>query len=556
MTRIFYACLSVALLLPATAFAQTVDTASMTGLTTLDKPGSPGATVLWNIDDCVTLANALDERLTVLWGLTIPDGELQYSVKLDTPNDACTESIATEDDCTSIATASTLSESISVNFTAAQLFGSAITGESDCYDSANDGSYHVLLVHQFEDSEGDITERASRLTIDLDLARPESPTGVEAAAGESTIEVSWGDVSAAEGYVVFYSETLGDVLTDPPEQISASSQTVSTGGTTSITLSSGISVDTTYYLTVAAESSSGNLSLVSESVSVTTVPTQDFWELYQRAGGQEAGGCNSHRGSFSWLAFGVLGLLFFRLRRPVAGAALAALLAFPGAAHAELTLVEETPIHGAFELKLGRYNPAIDDEFTNGETPYADRFGDRNPVYLEMEYDAQVWRGFGSLGIFGALGWHQIKGDALNQDGTASDTDTTRVRTLPLRLGLVYRFDELHRRWDVPLAFSVKAGVDYYVWSIRDSDGVASTPIDGEATRGRGATAGYHIALGAHFLLDFLAPRMASSFDLNSGVNNTYLFAELMIASVNDFGSSESWDLSDTNALFGIAFEF
>lgn len=557
MTRIFYACLSAALFIPASASAQTVDSASLTGLSTLEMPAAVDSTVVWNIEDCLVLAADLNDSLTANWGLTVPDGDFQFSVKLDTPTNTCTSTIETDEGCTSLTTAAALGENIAISFSAAALFGDSITDTSSCYESGNGGTYAAVLIYQQENSDGEKTPIASQLTINLDLDRPASPTSVSLDAGEDTLTATWGEVTNASGYVVFYSDTLDSVLTDPPEEISgASRETVSSGSTTSQILSSGVSVDTMYFVTVAAESSSGNLSLVSESVSATTAPTVDFWEFYQSSGGQEVGGCSTTRGHAGWLAFGVLGLFLFRRRRAALGVAAAMALAVPSTASAELTLVQESPISGAFELKLGRYNPSIDDEFSNGSTPYESMFGSRNPIYLEMEYDVQFWRGFGSVGAFAALGWHQTKGDALNEDGTGSATDDTRMRTLPLRLGLVYRFDELHRRWDIPFAFSVKAGLDYYVWSIRDANGPASTDIDGESVRGRGATAGYHVSFGAHLLLDFLAPGMASTFDLNTGVNNTYVFAELTIANVNDFGSSTSWDLSDTTALFGLAFEF
>jgi hypothetical protein len=315
-------------------------------------------------------------------------------------------------------------------------------------------------------------------------------------------------------------------------------------------------VDTTYFVSVSArDSATGNLSLPSAVDSDSTQPTLDFWESYRAAGGTEPGGCSSSNSGLPWFGgFALLGLLFVS-RRKTAAAAIAACLLVPGMAHAELVLVQDSSISGAFELKLGRYSPSVDDEFT-GSSPYEDTFGDRNPMYLELEYDYQFWREFGSLGAFVGVGWHQIKGVAFNEDGSASDTDFTRMRTIPLRLGVVYRFDELHRRWNIPLAFSAKFGLDYYVWSVRDTDGTATAEIDGEQVSGRGGTSGYHFAFGAHLLLDSFAPGMASTFDLNTGVNNTYFFAEVTMAQINDFGSETSFNLSDTSVLFGLAFEF
>ena len=558
MTKILFACLSVALFLPATAFGQALDGVTITG-SPLSVPSSPGGSTTWNIEDCRELVDKLDDELEFEWEFTLPDEDLLYSVKLDAPGSDCTANdLSADPGCTSITTSETLADKVTAEFSLRQLFGGVFSSTDACSVESNGGNFDVLLIYQEVDDQGEVesTPTSNKLTFTVNLDRPEIPIDVSVVAGESTLEVRWAEVTGVSGYTVFYSDSEEDVLIEEPESITADSVDVSSGSTTSVQISDRVSVNTTYYVSVSARSSDGNLSHVSAAVSDTTAPTLDFWEIYQATGGQEVGGCATGRGGFSWLALGLVGLALGRRRRMAGTVVLAACLAVPATASAELTLVEETPIHGAFELKLGRYNPAIDDEFSNGENPYRDRFGDRNPIYLEMEYDVQFWRGFGSLGVFGALGWHQVKGDALRTDRVDSTVDTTRVRTLPLRLGLVYRFDELHRRWSVPLAFSLKAGLDYYVWSIRDSNGVASADVDGESTRGRGATAGYHLSIGAHFLLDFLAPQMASTFDLNSGVNNTYLFAELTMASVNDFGSSKSWDLSDTSALFGIAFEF
>ena len=49
---------------------------------------------------------------------------------------------------------------------------------------------------------------------------------------------------------------------------------------------------------------------------------------------------------------------------------------------------------------------------------------------------------------------------------------------------------------------------------------------------------------------------MAAEFDTESGVNNSYLFAEYTTSEVNDFGSDESMELSSDHLSFGLMFEF
>ncbi len=547
MTRIFYACLSLVLLTPSLASAQTADKPEITGLPTALSPSSGASTVTWGIQDCNNLPD--DEQINFAWSIAGAGSE-QFSVKVQQGSETCsTSSVSSGDDvCTSVATGE-LSDTVSATVTTAQLIGSSF----DCFDEDNDGSYKVIFVH--DQSGEDAATQAETFTFDFSLDRPTGPTDVEVSAGETALEVSWTAADGIDDYVVFYSTDVTELGNNTEPEQSTGFSKPATG--TSITITDNVDGNSTYYVAVLSQrSADDNLSPFGELVSASTQPTLDFWEAYRAAGGAETGGCSSSKTGAPWMAgFAVLGLLFVSRRRKAAAGILAACLLIPGMAHAELTLVQDSPVSGAFELKLGRYTPSIDDEFT-GSSPYDDTFGNRNPIYLELEYDYQLWREFGSLGAFFGVGWHQIKGSAFGEDGTVSDTDTTRMRTIPLRLGVVYRFDELHRRWNIPLAFSAKFGLDYYVWSIRDTDGTASTEIDGEQVSGRGGTSGYHFAFGAHLLLDFLAPGMASTFDLNTGVNNTYLFAEVTMAQINDFGSDTSFDLSDTTVLFGLAFEF
>ena len=234
-------------------------------------------------------------------------------------------------------------------------------------------------------------------------------------------------------------------------------------------------------------------------------------------------------------------------------AALGLLISAPHA-HADIVYAQDQDVSSFVELKVGTYTPDIDAEF-DVEEPYEDIF-QRTPIHFELEYDRQFWREFGSLGAYAALGWNRTRGNALDEDGTSTN-DQTRLSMIPIRAGLVYRFDVLAERWGVPLVVSLKGGLDYTLWFVRSEAGIADFTSDaGVDSVGRGGTAGYHVALGGHLLLDFLAPRMAANFDTNAGVENTYLFAELMMAQISDFGSSKSWDLSDTTALFGLGFEF
>jgi hypothetical protein len=74
-----------------------------------------------------------------------------------------------------------------------------------------------------------------------------------------------------------------------------------------------------------------------------------------------------------------------------------------------------------------------------------------------------------------------------------------------------------------------------------------------------GATNGWSAGLGLALQLDFFDPYLARELDRDTGINHTYIFAEARKTKVNDFGSSTSWDLSDTGKLnwsFGMLFVF
>ena len=226
-------------------------------------------------------------------------------------------------------------------------------------------------------------------------------------------------------------------------------------------------------------------------------------------------------------------------------------------ASAEISLNTPTDGKNAFELRFSRFNPGIDDEFDGSASPYATAFDGRRPYNVELEYDRQFWDGFGSVGAGVHVGYNRVRGNAVTVDGEESP-DRTSLTVIPLRASAVYRFDVLHRRFNVPLAFSIKAGLDYYFWAARDADkDVSEVPAtDGEPIRGSGGTSGWHAAFGIHLLLDAFSPGMATSFATNVGVVNSYLFAEYMLSRVDDFGSSTSWSLSQDQLWIGLAFEF
>jgi hypothetical protein len=216
-------------------------------------------------------------------------------------------------------------------------------------------------------------------------------------------------------------------------------------------------------------------------------------------------------------------------------------------------LFGESPQNFAFEVKFGPYKPSIDSEFTTGTHPYQDIFGSSSFFFFQLELDWQFWQGVGNLGVGGSVGFGQDLGKALNPETGDHTGDTTIFNMIPLNLAIIYRFDYLAQKWNIPLVPFVKLGLDYYIWWILNNRGSVA---EAEGRKGRGGTWGFHVNVGLNILLDFLAPTMAKTFDNEIGVNHTYLFAEFLYANVNNFGSSSSFNLGDITFMGGLALEF
>jgi hypothetical protein len=222
-----------------------------------------------------------------------------------------------------------------------------------------------------------------------------------------------------------------------------------------------------------------------------------------------------------------------------------------------------SPLNGAVEVRMGFYQPSFEEKGLTGTNPYETIFGDKSMFLFGMEGDFQFWQGFGSLGGFGTLSYGRVSGKGLLADGSKS-ADATRFTMLPLSAGLVYRFDVLAKRFNVPLVPVFKGGLVYSFWWITDGNGDTATwtddrgdsdPSNDKKRSATGGTYGYTGSVGLHLLLDIFEPHTSVTFDNEMGVNNSYAFVELQAVELSDFGSKHSFDLSDLNVMFGLSFE-
>lgn len=261
---------------------------------------------------------------------------------------------------------------------------------------------------------------------------------------------------------------------------------------------------------------------------------------------------------YSLLALMTAGVAFgiYRLRRrrsakkalKAAAPILAAAIAGTAMFAAPQTAQAESPVNMMAEFKAGPYTP---DELGSA---FKAHFGDDGGFIIEGEYDWQFWRGVGSLGLGFHLAYGNVSGKALEKGGGKS-IDSTKLHWLPLRLSLIYRFDYLWTRFHFPFTIYAKAGFDYYFWWVYDGADSIAKADDG--TKGYGGTFGFHVVAGLAFVLDWLAPDMEKSFDVEWGINNSYIFAEYMYANIDNFGAKGAFNLTDKATFhIGLGLEF
>jgi hypothetical protein len=225
--------------------------------------------------------------------------------------------------------------------------------------------------------------------------------------------------------------------------------------------------------------------------------------------------------------------------------ALLALLALAPPARAE------SPRWGSFTLRGQTYRPDVDAEFGGAETPYEDVFGSGRGWAFRGDFARTIWdsKGYGALELALGTGYFADFGKGILQgsDPPEPTQDDTALRIIPLTISVGYRFDWLSRRHDVPLMLYGRASFERYHWWVTDGAG---------DTAEKGATNGFSFTGGVGLLLDFLDPGLAREADRDTGVNDTWLVFDVTKSFVDDFGSGNSWDLSDESFSLGFGLMF
>jgi hypothetical protein len=217
----------------------------------------------------------------------------------------------------------------------------------------------------------------------------------------------------------------------------------------------------------------------------------------------------------------------------------------------------------ALELRFGPYSPNVDEEFDGAKTPHRDYFGKKTRVLTQLEFDYQFFRGFGSAAVGVVAGYfHETAHAPLEPEmggavdySKRSEGDTSRLTLYPLSVVLVYRADQLFRRFGIPVVPYGKAGLNYTFWSVYDANDKVVESTGALTGRGRGGTRGWQAAVGASLVLDFLDSGAARALDAETGINHTHLFFELTKFQVSGLGQKNRLHLSDNTWVAGLLFE-
>lgn len=208
----------------------------------------------------------------------------------------------------------------------------------------------------------------------------------------------------------------------------------------------------------------------------------------------------------------------------------------------------------AIELRFSPYYPAIDDQPGLSGKPFEKNFGDKARLYFGIEFDWQTYRipYIGTIGPGVGVGTVSMSRPARTITGRASGDDYG-LTIYPLYLVAVLRVDAFWRAARFPLVPYGKLGGAVGLWTA-SSGSETATAADG--SKGKGASFGTQVAIGAAFPLDVLDMGATRSMDNATGINNTYLYAEYYWLGLNGLGQDKALYVGTNTWAAGMAFEF
>jgi MYXO-CTERM domain-containing protein len=528
-----------------------------------------------NIADCKAIKAAINPKVRITWSWLNKGFVVApiYSVKVSAPGKSCdlTNLSTTQNDTTGGCEAPVALNKSFLNTTAAgeqtDLDMRLLLGDTLCTSGVDGNASLDFIVNEAVTPGATATGAGIAVPITIDLTGPGTPTLSSVSAGGNNLKVIWTyvDTSASNAARVYWSTkafSAADLGSAPHNGCDKTSGICSsdklTGTAYQIT---GLTNGVPYNVAVVAVDEHDNESTPSAIKSASPIEVQDLWQYYKAKGGAEEGGyapCSAspdgraRSGLLGLLA--IVGLLLVVRRRKSLGGLTILLLALgvalPGRSEAA------SPQTSSLDLRVGSYTPQIDREFanTNGATPYGKVVSD-GAYEVGFTIDWRIWHKFGEFAMgVGAARWTK-DGHGLTLAGDTT-SDTTTLSIVPISVDAVYRFDVLAERYDFPLVPYARAGIVYALWWMENGVGnISRTTIAGKTEEAQGGTGGFQGAIGMRLLLDVFEPQAARSFDIEMGVNHSYLFAEYRKLVLTDFGNPKSIDLSDGIFAFGLAFD-
>ncbi len=251
------------------------------------------------------------------------------------------------------------------------------------------------------------------------------------------------------------------------------------------------------------------------------------------------------------------------MKRLAGFSALFGALAAAGAAHAQTfdaTPVKDPDSTIAVEMRFGAYHPNVDSEFANSShaTPYKDTFGGSTRFMIggEVDWEFLHVEHLGSLSLGGWIGYTKATGSAKFASGPNAgqpSAETAALQVIPMAALLVARLDVVARETAFPLIPYVKFGLGTAWWNSTNGSGTSIADSDG--TLGRGHSNGLVYTGGVMFLLDALDRQTAKTFQVQQGVNHTYLFAEWTVTAFDGLLQTNAMNVGDSTWNLGFAFE-
>jgi hypothetical protein len=201
------------------------------------------------------------------------------------------------------------------------------------------------------------------------------------------------------------------------------------------------------------------------------------------------------------------------------------------------------PPSWAVEVGVSWYRPAVDDELTNGNRPFAETFtSSRHPMWV-VELDRYLDHRHGAWGVGLRVGYYKVSASSFLADGMTRSGDETALRLIPISASAVYRANGLPGLRVVPLIPYAKLGLDATPWTASNT---------GSSGSHSGMSLGWHATAGMMLGCGLFDSRGINPEGL---ADPCALFFEWNYAAINGLGMADSLHVGDNTWFAGIMFD-